>query len=507
MRTFEFVAAAVFVLLVAPERAFAQHENGGAAKAAESILPADVRRHVGVIADDSMGGRATPSPGLDRTAEYVASEFKRFALRPAGDDGSFIQRYPLDRVKIDRERSYASFTHEGVTVKALASRDLLYLSGGRTGSPISAPLFLAGGALDSAALGGLPVEGKIVMVVTGARNSNLTGRNRFLLGLLARRPAAVVIVSSTDTLAFARQVASQGRERLALGAGGMGGPPIVTVHERRVTALLDAAGVELASLRAGADVAARDIPAVRVTVSVRDEGSSPSAPNVVGILEGSDPVLRDEYVLFSAHMDHVGTNAAAKGDTIWNGADDDASGTAGVIELAEAFSRPGARPRRSLVFVTVSGEEKGLWGSDYFAANLPMPAGQVVAALNMDMIGRNWKDTIVAIGKEHSDLGATLDRVNAAHPELGIHAVDDLWPNENFYYRSDHFNFARRGIPVLFFFNGTHPDYHQPGDSPDKIDAEKEARILRLIYHLGAAVANADGRPKWKPESYKRIVR
>jgi Zn-dependent M28 family amino/carboxypeptidase len=283
---------------------------------------------------------------------------------------------------------------------------------------------------------------------------------------------------------------------------------VVSVHQRSVAALLDAAGVGVAALRGSATLVARDLPGVQVTVSVRDEeGSFRSAPNVVGILEGSDPKLRDEYVVFAAHMDHVGTNGAAKGDTIWNGADDDASGTAGVIELAEAFSHPGARPRRSLVFLTVSGEEKGLWGSDYFAANMPMPAKQVVAAINMDMIGRNWKDTIVAIGKEHSDLGATLDRVNGAHPELAMRAIDDLWPNENFYYRSDHYNFARRGIPVLFFFNGTHADYHQPGDSPDKIDAEKEARVLRLIFHLGAAVANADERPKWKPESYKRIVK
>ncbi|HEX4935463.1 MAG TPA: M20/M25/M40 family metallo-hydrolase, partial [Gemmatimonadaceae bacterium] len=196
----------------------------------------------------------------------------------------------------------------------------------------------------------------------------------------------------------------------------------------------------------------------------------------------------------------------ARRDSIWNGADDDASGTAGVIELAEAFSQPGARPRRSLIFLTVSGEEKGLWGSEYFASHMPVPVEQVVANLNMDMIGRNWRDTIAVIGKEHSDLGATLARINAAHPELRMHAIDDIWPNENFYFRSDHYNFARRGIPILFFFNGTHKDYHQASDSPDKIDAEKEARIVRLVYFLGEAIANADARPQWNEESRKRIV-
>ena len=193
------------------------------------------------------------------------------------------------------------------------------------------------------------------------------------------------------------------------------------------------------------------------------------------------PQLKNEYVVFSAHMDHIGITPG-QADSINNGADDDASGTAGVIELAEAFSRPGARPKRSLIFLTVSGEEKGLWGSDYFASNPPVPIKQIVADINIDMIGRNWPDTIVAIGKEHSDLGATLDRVNAAHPELRMTAIDDRWPEERFYFRSDHYNFARKGVPILFFFNGVHEDYHEVTDSPDKINSEKEARILKLLY-------------------------
>ena len=234
--------------------------------------------------------------------------------------------------------------------------------------------------------------------------------------------------------------------------------------------------------------------------------SSLTAPNTVGILEGSDPQLKNEYIVYSAHMDHIGITPG-QADSINNGADDDASGTAGVIELAEAFSRPGARPKRSLIFLTVSGEEKGLWGSDYFASHPPVPIKQIVANINIDMIGRNWADTIVAIGKEHSDLGATLERVNAAHPELRMTAIDDRWPEERFYFRSDHYNFARKGVPILFFFNGVHEDYHEVTDSPDKINSEKEARILKLLYFLGQEVANAPKRPEWKPESYKEIVR
>jgi hypothetical protein len=239
----------------------------------------------------------------------------------------------------------------------------------------------------------------------------------------------------------------------------------------------------------------------------RPGGALPTAPNVVGVLEGSDPVLKNEYIVLSAHMDHVGIGAPVNGDSIYNGADDDASGTTGVIELAEALSMPGARPKRSVVFLTVSGEEHGLWGSAWFSEHPVVPMSQVVADLNIDMIGRNWKDTIVVIGKEHSDLGATLDRVNRAHPELRMKAIDDIWPEENFYFRSDHYNFARKGVPILFFFNGTHPDYHGPNDEPDRIDAEKESRIIRLVYLITQEVGNAQERPAWNPASYKRIVR
>jgi Zn-dependent M28 family amino/carboxypeptidase len=232
---------------------------------------------------------------------------------------------------------------------------------------------------------------------------------------------------------------------------------------------------------------------------------STTAPNTVGILRGNDPKLRGEYVVYSAHMDHIGITPG-QADSINNGADDDGSGTVGVIELAEAFSRPGARPKRSVIFLTVSGEEKGLWGSRYFTEHPVVPIDKVVADLNIDMIGRNWPDTIAAIGKEHSDLGETLERVNAAHRELGMTAIDDQWPEERFYWRSDHYNFARKGVPILFFFNGVHPDYHQVTDSPDKINSEKESRILKLLFYLGQEVANAPKRPAWKPESYKEIV-
>ena len=334
---------AVLSCVASPQLACAQQPR----VPSESVITESlIRRHVNVIADDSMLGRNTPSRGLDMTAAYVAAQFKRLGLKPGGDAGSYIQRYPLGK------------------------------------------------------------------------------------GVLAPKRSAPAGSNGFDSL---------------------------------------------------------------------------SAPNAVGILPGTDPVLRDEYIVVSAHMDHVGVNGASVKDSIWNGADDDASGTAGVLALAEAFAQ--APMRRSIIFLTVSGEEHGLWGSAWFTSNPPVPINRVVANLNLDMIGRNWKDSIVVIGIEHSDLGSTLARVSAAHPELGITAMRDPWPQENFFGRSDHYNFARRGIPALFFFNGVHEDYHQPGDSPDKIDAEKESRIVRLIFHLASAVANAEAPPKWNPESYKKIVK
>jgi Zn-dependent M28 family amino/carboxypeptidase len=281
---------------------------------------------------------------------------------------------------------------------------------------------------------------------------------------------------------------------------------VVEVQELAVARALRAAGVDPVAVRGAPAPVYREVPGLELRVELADSVlSSLTAPNTVGILEGTDPRLKGEYLVFSAHMDHIGITPGQP-DSINNGADDDGSGTVGVTELAEAFSRAGSRPRRSIIFLTVSGEEKGLWGSRYFSEHSPVPLANVVADLNIDMIGRNWPDTIVAIGKEHSDLGATLERVNAAHRELGMTAIDDQWPEERFYFRSDHYNFARKGVPILFFFNGVHPDYHQVTDSPEKINSEKESRILKLLFYLGQDIANAPKRPAWKPESYREIV-
>jgi hypothetical protein len=343
--------------LATPAPAHAQ-QSAAVRAGAETITERDVRRRIEIIADDSMGGRDTPSRGLDLTAEYIATEFARLGLTAPLDSGRYIQRYAIGRTRIDGEASRAVFTAGQAVATARASRDLVYVFGPRTGRVVRAPVVLVGGPLQLAEAKSLPIEGKILIVAGDARAPNATPVNQFLSGAFERNPAAVIMVMNNDTTTFARQVANQFRERTMVQGEEEGDPVVTMVHERALVGILRAAGVELAQFRASPSYTVRPLPTLDVQLTVANVGGGGmSAPNVVGIVEGSDPVLRHEYIVFSAHMDHVGTNPGAKGDSIWNGADDDASGTAGVLELAEAFSHPGARPRRSLIFLAVSGEE------------------------------------------------------------------------------------------------------------------------------------------------------
>jgi hypothetical protein len=474
-----------------------------ATAAVATITAADVARRIGIIADDSMLGRDTPSRGLELTAKYVADQFRSFGLRPAGDSGTFLQRYPITRRRFEAESSRVTLTAGGVEAEARFGRSARYLQGTVSDRPTTGPAVLVGGGLDPDGVNRLALRDKVVLypIDPGAGDRTM----QVTRALRLAKPSAVVLVVNSPPEAYAARIPTTSMPRTAVDLK-LASPPVVEINEAAVAPALRAARVDLAAVRAATAPVYRELPGLELTVALKDSVlQALTAPNTVGILEGRDPALRQEFVVFSAHMDHIGITPGLA-DSINNGADDDGSGTAGVMELAEAFSRPGARPRRSIIFLTVSGEEKGLWGSRYFSEHPPVPLKRIVADLNIDMIGRNWRDTIVAIGKEHSDLGATLARVNRAHPELHMTAIDDRWPAERFYFRSDHYNFARKGVPILFFFNGVHADYHQPSDSPDKIDSEKESRILRLLYYLGRAVGDAPARPQWKPESYREIV-
>ncbi|MGH7580745.1 MAG: M28 family peptidase, partial [Gemmatimonadales bacterium] len=476
-----------------------------AADAARTITASDVARRIGIIAHDSMLGRDTPSRGLELTARYVADQFRRFGLRPGGEDGTWFQRYPITRRRLDLAGSKVVLKAAGVSATMPFNRAARLVSGDIPGEAVTGPAVLVGGVVTPEAVSRMELRDKVVLYVHDYSRPIPANATQVARAIRLTGPRAIVALSNVDSAAFAARVPRFAPERFGMKLR-LNSPPSVEVSEAVVAPVLRAAKVNLAEVRKSPAPIARDLPGLTASVTLKETVlDSLSAPNTVGIVEGSDPELKDEYLVFSAHMDHIGITPGPR-DSINNGADDNASGTTGVIELAEAFSRPDARPRRSIVFLTVSGEEKGLWGSRYFSEHPTVPLGQIVADINLDMLGRNWPDTIVAIGKEHSDLGATLERVNAAHPELRMVAIDDRWPEERFYFRSDHYNFARKGVPALFFFNGVHPDYHRVTDSPEKIDAEKESRILKLLYYLGREIANAPRRPAWDPESYRLIV-
>ncbi len=278
------------------------------------------------------------------------------------------------------------------------------------------------------------------------------------------------------------------------------------LHERAVDAVLRQASVDPEQLRRPGATVRHLLPGLAIELRLAKRVSSRGeVPNVVGILDGTDSLLRQEYLLYSAHIDHIGIRAGEP-DSINNGADDNASGVAGLLELAQAFSQPGMRPRRSILFLAPSAEEDGLLGSAHFTEHPAVPLSRIVANINMDLIGRNWRDSVIAVGLEQTDLGATLQSVVAAHPELRMTPIPDRWPEERIFYRSDHYNFARKGVPILFFTSGTHPDYHQPTDEAGRIDVEKQARLVQLLFYLGARIADTMPRPEWNAASYRQIV-
>jgi hypothetical protein len=483
------------------------------AKAAATITEADVRRRIFIIADDSMRGRDTPSPGLEMTAAYVANEFKQFGLKPAGDSGTWFVRMPLLRRQLLAERSVLTFgSADGSQIALPFASSTRVLDGATAAMELTGGVVVVSSAADAKDL--KPEDFKDRVVVWPLDLDKLPPTVQASAGAMIQAGAKLlVVVTPTDSATFAARLAGQALPRVSReGQSAGGGPLVLEVPEREIVAQFPAAAQTLSEVRSAPSTVVQVLPDWTASLTIQDSViDRTSAPVAVGLLEGRDKKLRGSYLVYSAHMDHIGVAGgqceAMGADSICNGADDDGSGTVGVVELAEAFSQKKVRPKRSVLFIGVSGEEKGLWGSSWFVDHPTVPLDSIVADLNIDMIGRNWKDTVVAIGREHSNLGGMLDSVNARHPELGMRPVADLWPQENLYFRSDHYNFARKGIPILFFTTGLHADYHKASDSPDKIDAEKEARLLQLLFYLGEDVANNPVRPEWNPESYEKIVK
>ena len=476
------------------------------------ITPAKVLTQISVIADDSMGGRNTPSKGLEMTAQYLADNYRQWGLVPMGENGTYFQRYTLARIRPATPTSSLLVTHDGATDHYALDKWAI-VTGPMTAQPISGPARIISGAVTAADIAPMTLTGMVVVFV---QNPSRAAANALVAGALRQKaPAMLLVLQNTDPAVFRTNVANVQRDGARPVLMGMPSTPllIVTAHDSLFATMQNKPDFE--AMRSSPTPVVMDLPPeIVITVIAKEEVvTSSSAPNVVAMMEGTDSVLKHEYVIFSGHMDHVGTagdgvgGCARKGaDSICNGADDDASGTTGILSVGEAIARLKGRTKRSIIILNVSGEEKGLLGSAFFATHPTVPMDKVVADINMDMIGRNNTDSIVVIGKEHSDMGETLARVNAAHPELHLAAADDIWPEQGFYSRSDHFNFARKGVPVLFFFNGTQPQYHQADDEVKLIDTSKLSRVAQLGFYLGVEIANTTERPKWNPASYDLVV-
>ncbi|MGD8726817.1 MAG: M28 family peptidase, partial [Gemmatimonadales bacterium] len=316
--------------------------------AAASITEDDVIHRIGVIAHDSMLGRDTPSPGLNMTAEYIAREFQRFGLQPGGDEGTFIQRYAIRQLALDVARSEIRISG-GATLRI--GEDFVS-RGGVASEPITGiPVVIDGrsGSLD--AVEAIAPRSILILVVSTGPGT------RQLFGAVQRlNPAALILAGQPhNDDSWNRMVARQGSPQRQVG-GAAEGFAFLEIRDLVLEPLLDDHGYDLTAVLADTERAftVTRLDGLEMTIDLQyDEIAAQTAPNTVGILEGSDPELKHEYLVFSGHMDHVGVGRAVDGDSIYNGADDDASGTIAVVELAEAFSKLHPRPRRSMIFVTV----------------------------------------------------------------------------------------------------------------------------------------------------------
>ncbi len=457
------------------------------------ITPADMRARISFLAADRLGGRGTPSEGLDIAAAYVESEFRRMGLDPS--KSGYTQRYQLVMSAMGDGWSLA--LRRGSRRAALRYRVDFWGLPWAAGSVEGRVRFVG-----SASPGGPPEDSEPTIWV--ARLTASTMPREWQRAAAAAGAMGLLLVTPGESVGpQVQHWLSEGEAAYELGDIDVSVPAAI-VSDSALSAALEEIGVDASPAGSHDDGLAAGVQ-LHLTAELAVE--TLSAPNVLAIVRGSDRRLRNEYVLVSAHMDGLGVGFPVDGDSIYNGADDNASGTAAILEIAEAMAESkDGRPRRSVAFLAVSGEERGLLGSAWFVEHPPIPLERIVANVNIDMIGRNWEDTIAVIGKPYSSLGALVDSVALAHPELGLTTVDDQWPADGFFFRSDHFNFARKGIPAVFFFNGEHADYHRPSDEVSKVKFEKASRIGRLIYEVALAIANADQRPTWDPEARRRIV-
>ncbi len=509
-----------------------------ARKAAEDITAAQLKDYLYFVASDEMEGRDTPSRGLDLTAKFIGTMLSRWGFKPAGDDGTYYQKIALVRESPDAENS-------GLTVggQKFNYGEDFYRVSGSSESALSAPVVYGGSGwyfktkgVD--ALQNVDVKGKtIVLYSDGASNrffpvplpngitqADFTGKRGEdwidpMTYAKQKGAVGVIIVASNDTQknwerlakppAAPRPFVEKFRSETSL-------PTIVVSQKVGDMMITEAknAPYRISGEPAKSSTAAFALDTAKsVEFRAAVKQDKVETQNVVALWEGGDPQLKSEMVAIGAHYDHVGMNENAPGaDKIWNGADDDGSGTVSVLAIAEALKNAPQKPRRSILLVWHCGEEKGLWGSEYFNKYPTVDIKKVVTQLNIDMIGRSRKpddknpknnnlsgeNEVFVIGSQmmSSKLGDITKSVNDSYLKLNYGLkYDDPKDTNRFFFRSDHFNYALNGIPIVFWFDGVHEDYHQPGDEPQKIDYDKMQKIARTIFLTMWEVADLPTRP------------
>jgi hypothetical protein len=462
--------------------------------ALDRISADSLRGHLSFIASDQLEGRNTPSRGLDLAAEYIAAQFRRAGLEPAGDDGYF-QTAMFAVSELDPSSFRLSVTSGTREVNATASQVSFLFSQNWTIEPTAATKIPFGdiAALDALAPGQL--QGKVVLTeqpATGATDTaQAAASNNFRRRLQMMRPALIVYVDRGVT-----RSGDWGPARLIdLESRGAGNPdrsvaqnPELRLYSPDAIALYDAMPAGLGS----ATVSLRAL-AKEKTVALR---------NVIGILRGSDPALADSCVLLTAHYDHVGIRGTGQ-DNIFNGANDDGSGTVSVIEIAAALATLNEKPKRSLVFMTVFGEEQGMLGSRYYSRHPVFPIEKTVANINLEQVGRTDStegpqvDNATITGFDFSDIGSIFQ---SAGKLTGITVYKHERNSDSYFTRSDNVVLANLGVPahsLTVAFN--YPDYHRAGDHWDKIDYSNMARVNRMIALGLLMIGDNPEAPRWNP--------
>ncbi len=497
----------------------------------DGITAEQMKNYLEFIASDELEGRDTPSRGLDIAAMYIASHLKQWRIKPAGDDGTYFQKFPLRLSRIDANNTRLQLNNQpfkygedflaSVTNASIQASNIVYAG--------------HGWVLKSKNINpyqGIDVKDKIVVVVNslpkGVTFNDLQGKpgdDWFSPPLYAQTNGAKAVIAfgTFNNLANWKMTHYGQAEKGVVEFGKQQSQitiPTVTAHPRLIASLFmgeKTGGASVYTKAATQDfVEPFELSAnkkLSLNISVKSENTH--SQNVIGILEGSDPVLKNEYVAIGAHYDHVGMNPFWLGeDKIWNGADDDGSGTVALMAMAEALAKGVQKPKRSILFLWVAGEEKGLWGSEYFTDNPTVPLGSIITQLNIDMIGRAQKEgdedhpqnknlpkqgEVFVIGSKlmSTELGEISEATNRAFLNLNFnYKYDDPNDPEQFFYRSDHYNFAKKGIPIIFYMDGSHADYHQTSDSIEKIDFVNMEKIARTIFATAWELANRPTRPK-----------